>query len=369
MKNRKRVCALLLALTIVAAAFGVMFAAPANDGTIKLTVDSQQVVFPDAQPYLDSAHRTMVPIRFVTEAMGADVKWDSNTSTAVISKNGITVNITKGSKTLTVNSASGTSYVTTDTVAVVKDGRTFVPIRFVVEALGGFVDYSNYYGIAEIASCSGELNATEMKRLRSYAPVQWWAGYFDGEESKGYIDPTIAEIYGANKSKSWFADAHQFLVTQDDITWEAKDIVRNMKADKGTHSWDYAKFVAEFVEQWVEAETWGEATAGGAQKGHWNGKTSKWNVDISFKTDTAMTYQAIGPAMSYIDVRGVMTVTPHSGTDTALFEKNFGVAPETEKTYTFDTDFVVSVDKYGFLEIIQANRLVASGAAVDMGSK
>ena len=367
MKNRKRVCALLLALTIVAAAFGVMFAAPANDGTIKLTVDSQQVVFPDAQPYLDSAHRTMVPIRFVTEAMGADVKWDSNTSTAVISKNGITVNITKGSKTLTVNSANGTSYVTMDTVAVVKDGRTFVPIRFVVEALGGFVDYSNYYGVAEIASCSGELNAAEMKRLRSYAPVQWWAGYFDGEESKSYIDPTIAEIYGANKSKSWFADAHQFLVTQKGITWEAKDRVTKKVASEGTHSWDYAKFVAEFVENWVEVETWD--TAGISTSGHWNGKGSIWNVDASYKTDTAMTYQGIGPAMSYIDVRGVMTVTPHSGTDSALFEKIFGVTPEMEKTYTFDTDFVISVNKYDFLDVIQANRFDANGNAVDMVQK
>ena len=352
-------CVLVFSLCLVAGA--------ASDGTIKLTVDSQQVVFPDAQPYLDSAHRTMVPIRFVTEAMGADVKWDSNTSTAVISKNGITVNITKGSKTLTVNSASGTSYVTMDTVAVVKDGRTFVPIRFVVEALGGFVDYSNYYGVAEIASCSGELNAAEMKRLRSYAPVQWWAGYFDGEESKSYIDPTIAEIYGANKSKSWFADAHQFLVTQDDITWEAKDIVRNMKAEKGTHSWDYAKFVAEYVEQWVEAETL--SASGVSMSAHWNGKSSKWNNTISFKTDAAMTYQSIGPAMSYIDVRGIMTVTPHSGTDSALFEKIFGVTPEMEKTYTFDTDFVVSVDKYGYLDIIQANRFDASGNAVDMVQK
>ena len=212
------------------------------------------------------------------------------------------------------------------------------------------------------------LNAAEMKRLRSYAPVQWWAGYFDGEESKSYIDPTIAEIYGANKSKSWFADAHQFLVTQDDITWEAKDRVNYAIASAGTHSWDYAKMVAQYVENWVECETWGEKTYAGAQKGHWNGKTSRWNATVSFKTDTAMTYQAIGPAMSYIDVRGVMTVTPHSGTDSALFEKVFGITPEMEKTYTFDTDFVVSVNKLGYLDIIQANRFDANGNAIDMGS-
>ena len=354
-------CILILSMCLVAAA---------SDGTIKLTVDSQQVVFPDAQPYLDSAHRTMVPIRFVTEAMGADVQWDPDTSTAAISKNGISVNITKGSKTLTVNSASGTSYVTMNTVAVVKDGRTFVPIRFVVEALGGFVDYSNYYGIAEIESCSGELNAAEMKRLRSYAPVQWWANYFTEEKSKKYIDPTIAEIYGANKSKSWFADAHQFLVTQDDITWKAKDIVSDTRVEAGTHSWDYAKFVAEFVKQWVECETFG--SLGGndpGSSGHWNGKTAKKNMTVSYKTDTAMTYQAIGPAMRFINVRGIMTVTPHSGTDAEWFEKTFGVTPEMEKTYTFDTEFIVRVDQYDFLDVVQANRFDASGTAIDMIQK
>ena len=355
-------CFLSFSLCLVAGA--------ASDGTIKLTVDSQQVVFPDAQPYLDSAHRTMVPIRFVTEAMGADVKWDSNTSTAVISKNGITVNITKGSKTLTVNSASGTSYVTMDTVAVVKDGRTFVPIRFVVEALGGFVDYSNYYGVAEIASCSGELNATEMKRLRSYAPVQWWANYFTEEKSKKYIDPTIAEIYGASKSKSWFADAHQFLVTQDDITWKAKDIVSNTRVEAGTHSWDYAKFVAEFVEQWVECETFGSLGANDpGSSGHWNGKTSKRDMTVSYKTDTAMTYQAIGPAMRFINVRGIMTVIPNSGMDAESFNTKFGVYPETGKTYTFDTEFIIRVDQYDFLDVVQANRFDASGNAIDMVQK
>ena len=358
---------LILTLLICLSLCLVATAAPASDGTIKLTVDSQQVVFPDAQPYLDSAHRTMVPIRFVTEAMGADVKWDNDTSTAVISKNGITVNITKGSKTLTVNSASGTSYVTMDTVAVVKDGRTFVPIRFVVEALGGFVDYSNYYGVAEIASCSGELNAAEMKRLRSYAPVQWWANYFTEEKSKKYIDPTIAEIYGANRTKSWFADAHQFLVTQDDITWEAKDRVSKEVASEGTHSWDYARLVAKFVENWVECEK--VEAAGVSMPGHWNGKTSLKDLTVSYKTDTAMTYQAIGSAMGYINVRGIMTVTPHSETDSALFEKMFGVTPEMEKTYTFDTDFVISLNQYGFFNVIQSNRFDSNGNAIDMVQK
>ena len=156
-------------------------------------------------------------------------------------------------------------------------------------------------------------------------------------------------------------------MTQDDITWEAKDIVSKEVASSGTHSWDYARFIAEYVERWVECETF--EAAGVSASGHWNGKTAKKNMTVLYKTDAAMTYQAIGPAMSYIDVRGAMSVTPHSGSDAEWFEKTFGVTPEMEKTYTFDTDFVISVDKYGYLDIIQANRFDANGNAVDMVQK
>ena len=92
-------------------------------------------------------------------------------------------------------------------------------------------------------------------------------------------------------------------------------------------------------------------------------------MTVSYKTDTATTYQAIGPAMRFINVRGIMTVTPHSGTDAEWFEKTFGVTPEMEKTYTFDTEFIIRVDQYDFLDVVQANRFDSNGNAIDMIQK
>ena len=42
---------------------------------MKVQVNDELVQFPDAQPFLDENHATQVPIRFVTEKLGYDVKW------------------------------------------------------------------------------------------------------------------------------------------------------------------------------------------------------------------------------------------------------------------------------------------------------
>jgi len=44
--------------------------------------------FPDAEPFIDENSRTQVPIRFVGEALGANVSWDGNTKKVTITLNG-----------------------------------------------------------------------------------------------------------------------------------------------------------------------------------------------------------------------------------------------------------------------------------------
>ena len=41
----------------------------------EVRVNGHLVEFPDAQPYYNEDDRTMIPVRFVTEALGADVSW------------------------------------------------------------------------------------------------------------------------------------------------------------------------------------------------------------------------------------------------------------------------------------------------------
>ena len=41
---------------------------------ISVTVDGSAVNFPDAKPFIDSNGRTLIPVRFVTESLGATVE-------------------------------------------------------------------------------------------------------------------------------------------------------------------------------------------------------------------------------------------------------------------------------------------------------
>ena len=51
---------------------------------IKVTLDGNEVYFPDVKPFIDERDRVLVPIRFVSEALGALVDWENESQTAVI---------------------------------------------------------------------------------------------------------------------------------------------------------------------------------------------------------------------------------------------------------------------------------------------
>ena len=82
-------------------------------------------------PYIDSAWRTMVPIRALVESFGATVDYADGVVTIVDGDTTVVMNI--GEQTYTVNGEEANM----DTAPVIGDGdRTYVPVRFVAEALG-----------------------------------------------------------------------------------------------------------------------------------------------------------------------------------------------------------------------------------------
>ena len=82
-------------------------------------------------PYIDSAWRTMVPVRVLAESFGANVDYADNVVTIVDGDTTVVMNI--GEETYTVNGEEKAM----DTAAVIgDDDRTYVPVRFVAEALG-----------------------------------------------------------------------------------------------------------------------------------------------------------------------------------------------------------------------------------------
>ena len=83
--------------------------------------------------------RTMVPLRSIFEAMGADVSWDNDTRTARGERNGTTVSIAIGSNVLYVNGRA----VGLDSPACIINNRTMVPVRAIAEAFQATVDWDN----------------------------------------------------------------------------------------------------------------------------------------------------------------------------------------------------------------------------------
>jgi hypothetical protein len=80
----KKLTAFVLAIALVPAA---AFAAPAatSQVTIKVEYNKKAIVFPDQKPVIRDK-RTLVPIRPIAESLGFDVKWDSATRTVTIVK-------------------------------------------------------------------------------------------------------------------------------------------------------------------------------------------------------------------------------------------------------------------------------------------
>lgn len=107
-----------------------------SDLPIKVLYNARQVAFPDAQPKLDN-NRVLVPIRFVAETLGATVDYADKLVT--IRQESKLIELPIGSNVTKVNGQS----ITLDTKAVAEKGRTYVPLRFVSEALGQAVEWDN----------------------------------------------------------------------------------------------------------------------------------------------------------------------------------------------------------------------------------
>jgi len=119
---------------MVVASSTVAFGSTQNP--IKVYMDNKELQM-DVAPIIESG-RTLVPIRAISEAVGADVSWDSSTQTVTISTSDKDISLKINSTSATVNNTK----VAIDVPAKILSGRTLVPLRFVSESLGAKVDYN-----------------------------------------------------------------------------------------------------------------------------------------------------------------------------------------------------------------------------------
>jgi len=107
-----------------------------NDNTgIPIYIQGQKKTF-DSPPILKNG-RVFLPIRYISEYFGAQVGWDEQTRTVTVKQGSKTVSLQIGSSSAQVNERE----VSLDGPAFINGGRTYVPLRFIGEALGRFVDW------------------------------------------------------------------------------------------------------------------------------------------------------------------------------------------------------------------------------------
>ncbi|MNM97605.1 Protease inhibitor precursor [compost metagenome] len=115
---------------------------------VSVKVNSKAVQFPDTKPYFED-NRVLIPIRFVSEALGAKVGYSTDR----------VVTITQGTKKVTMKINSTTVTVdsvikTLDVPARLEHNRTYVPLRFVSEALGATVGWNQQQHLVTITTGS-----------------------------------------------------------------------------------------------------------------------------------------------------------------------------------------------------------------------
>ena len=92
--------------------------------------------------------RTLVPVRIISEYLGATVEWDNKLQKVTITKNDNVVELFINNKVAWVNGKK----VEMDVPAYQLNGRTMVPIRFICDALGESLEYISETGDIDIGN-------------------------------------------------------------------------------------------------------------------------------------------------------------------------------------------------------------------------
>ncbi len=128
----KKIISTFLALTMLISVFCINIV---HADAIDVTIDNVLQSY-DVMPVIENG-RTLVPMRGIFEALGAEIAWDDSTKTVTGKKGDISVSLQIGNNVAKINGEDKTL----DVAATIINSRTMVPVRFISEALGCKVEW------------------------------------------------------------------------------------------------------------------------------------------------------------------------------------------------------------------------------------
>lgn len=112
-----------------------------KDKYVTVILDNRELVFLEEEgygvPFIDGNNRAMIPVRKPLEAIGATVIYDDKNRIVTAAKGGTIVKLAVGAGNITVNGREAAI----DTKPIIKDGRTYIPLRAVLTAFGCGIEW------------------------------------------------------------------------------------------------------------------------------------------------------------------------------------------------------------------------------------
>ncbi|WP_273327567.1 copper amine oxidase N-terminal domain-containing protein [Vallitalea guaymasensis] len=195
---------------------------------VTVTVEGETVDFPDAQPFIDANNRTLVPIRFISEALGGQVSWDGDLQQATITYDKKIIKLVINKKEITVDD----QVQVMDTQAILKDSRTYVPVRFVSEAMGANVEWDSTNYIVYITLKRDTVDLKEMANEEIIQQLQEYP-YLENDYTKRIENHEwLVNRYDENKVKEFVEIGKNYMETFYNVdyrTYNKTEYVEKLK--------------------------------------------------------------------------------------------------------------------------------------------
>ncbi|RED52874.1 copper amine oxidase N-terminal domain-containing protein [Cohnella lupini] len=140
---------------------------------IQVLVNGDRVMFPDQQPKIINS-QVLVPVRFVSDKLAGELKLAGKEITIV--KGDRTIKLVIGAKSASVNGKK----IDLGLAAQSDKGRTYVPLRFISEAMGEKVQWN---------AASKAVFIGEVKEIKVLSPEEMGIEVTPVGELKEYISP------------------------------------------------------------------------------------------------------------------------------------------------------------------------------------
>lgn len=204
-----------------------IFAVPmkvSSNNTVNVLLNGKEVAFTDSSgyPYLDENNRTMVPLRVTMESAGFVVGYDEDSRTAIVITEHNRIEVPIGTNKVYTNN----KLIENDTIAVVQDGRTYLPIRAVLENAGYTVEwagdtntvnaYTFNYDANELVPYSTSSRSTLIKALLKGNVVYIQGQYYATPDYVKLLTNVQVHYSGSDLNTAVYPEANRYDLSEFD---------------------------------------------------------------------------------------------------------------------------------------------------------